>query len=264
MMRGKSMKFFGVVLLLAVVLIGGVRLPDAGAIGVGILSGDDAPPTANLDATGLFDSVTFIGDISYLSGFTPTLAQLTPYDAILLYTDAAPADPTGLGNVLADYVIKGGGLVMNTYSFSSGLAIAGDITNPGYSPLTNLGTNGRVTAKIKALVPGDPIFSGVNLATMTYFRNVNYAYPGLDTGAILLAVDGNRVDMIARNSSGNIIGMNIYPGLLVEGNNAEFYHLLGNSLVSVCGDQPVPLPGAIWLLGSGLRGLVGWRRVRTS
>lgn len=28
--------------------------------------------------------------------------------------------------------------------------------------------------------------------------------------------------------------------------------------------QPVPLPGAVWLLGSGLLGLVGWRRFRES
>jgi len=34
--------------------------------------------------------------------------------------------------------------------------------------------------------------------------------------------------------------------------------------VSIASFEVVPLPGAVWLLGSGLLGLVGWRRFKQS
>src|SRR5262249_22039984 len=50
---------------------------------------------------------------------TPTLAQLQQYDAVLNFTNYPPTNPSALGNVLADYVDGGGGLVLATFSFSS-------------------------------------------------------------------------------------------------------------------------------------------------
>ncbi len=62
---------------------------------------------------------------------TPSLAQLLPYDAVLLFTDAVFADPVALGNNLADYVDAGGGVVNMAFSTANVSPPAGR-WNPGY------------------------------------------------------------------------------------------------------------------------------------
>ena len=74
-----------------------------------------------------------------------TLGFLEGFDRVLAYDNNTPANPTGLGNVLADYVDAGGRLVLSTYGFSSPWAVSGRITTAGYAPLRNLGVNGDVS-----------------------------------------------------------------------------------------------------------------------
>ena len=99
--------------------------------------------------------------------------------------------------------------------------------------------------------PGDPIFNGVNVAGLSYFHNVNFAHPGLDAGASLIATDGIGNDMIARNAAGNIIGLNLFPGNNVLGNNGAFYDLLANSLQFGSSSVPEAANTAILLLLGG-------------
>jgi hypothetical protein len=64
-----------------------------------------------LDATGQFSRVDTINAASS----TPSLSQLQAYDGVLVYTGdngSAIFDTTALGNVLADFVDEGGGLVV--------------------------------------------------------------------------------------------------------------------------------------------------------
>ncbi len=181
-------------------------------------------PMSDLMASGLFDSV----DEFDAEGATPVLGDLTSYDAVLAYTNSTPADQSALGNVLADYVDGGGHLVICTYSFSTPWEITGRIMTAGYAPLTNLGTNGEVSGNLSAVVPADPIFSGIDLGSVSYFHNNNFAHPGLDAGATLLATDGAGINMIARNSSGNIYGVNLFPE--TGENNQEIFDLIANML----------------------------------
>jgi hypothetical protein len=164
----------------------------------------------------------------------PTLNQLSAYNTVLAYTNSAPADPVGLGNVLADYVDAGGCVIVSTYGLSNPWAITGRMQDSGYTPLTNLGSNGDISGNLVALVPNDPIFSGVNLGVLTYFHNSNFAYPGLDAGATLVADDGAGHNMIARNANGNVIGMNLFPADDSE-NNAELYALYVNAAANCAG-----------------------------
>jgi hypothetical protein len=177
---------------------------------------------------------------------------------VLSYTNYPPSDPTGLGNVLQSYVQGGGGLVLSTYAYTPGYAIEGGIMSPGYSPLTDTGNKASPSGSLVATVPSSPIFNGVDLSALTYFDNSNFAQPGLDSGATLLATDGAGLDMIAINSTGDIIGNNLYPGDCCGVNNSEFYKLIGNELLDVAGQEStaVPEPSSIAVLLAGL-GLIG-------
>jgi hypothetical protein len=214
-------------------------------------------PTADLIATGRFSSVAEFST-TYA---TPTLSDLTPYNCVLAYTDWTPSDGVALGNVLAAYVNGGGHLVLSTYSFSTPWAISGNIMTTGYSPLVNMGINGSVSGNLVANV-SDPIFTGINLSSVVYGSNGNFANPGLDSGATLLATDGSGVDMIAVNSDRSVFGFNLFPSTSYS-NNGEFYNLLANALTDTPNPNPnpVPVPGAIFLGSIGV-GLVGWLKRR--
>jgi hypothetical protein len=109
----------------------------------------------------------------------------------------------------------------------------------GYCPFVNT-INWDVSGNFVVIMPDDPIFDGVDFEALTYFHNINFAHPLLDTAATLLATDGNEINMIARNETGRIIGLNlcvntaaclINPGYDV--NNEQVYKLLSNSLLLV-------------------------------
>jgi hypothetical protein len=221
---------------------------------IGIVASDStnvADVAATLQATGDFSSVTIITGSADSS--TPTLSQLQGYNSILAWTNFPPADATALGNVLAQYVNGGGGLVLSTYAFSNPWAIGGTIATTGYSPLTNVGVNGDVSGNLVATVPGDPIFNGVDLNALGYYHNGNYAQPGLDAGATLLATDGAGVNMIARNAAGNIIANNIYPGNGTLSGDQDAANLFANELMNVAGTGalPTPEPSTICMAGTG-------------
>jgi hypothetical protein len=224
---------------------------DAGTLAI-VNADSSAPATAAqaaLLATGRFDAV----DLIDAYGSSPVLGTLSGYDAVLAYSNRQLWDPTGLGNVLAQYYNLGGKhLTLATYAFSGGpLEIGGAMGSGNYAALT-YGSTGDVSGSLVATVPSDLIFANIDLASVSYAHNVNFAHPGLAAGATLLATDGSGVDMIARSANG-VIDVNIYPG---GANSQATYVLLANTLTS-----PEPRL-TILVLGALAAGFRGWRRSR--
>ena len=56
---------------------------------------------------------------------------------------------------------------------------------------------------------------------------------------------------------GDIIGINLGVESRIDASQAQFRAHTGNNSMTLTSEYVVPLPGAIWLLGSGLIGLVG-------
>ncbi len=76
-------------------------------------------PRDKLVSTGLFDSVTIISTTRFGGGHTPTLDELLQYDSILIWSNDSHDDSVALGNVVADYVDAGGGVVHAVFGNTS-------------------------------------------------------------------------------------------------------------------------------------------------
>jgi hypothetical protein len=225
-----------------------------------ITAGLVAPDTEML-ATGLFSTV----DVFDATSGTPPLATLLAHDTILAITNSQPLDGVALGNALGGAADNGRRVVVATYSLSQPWWISGKMQTHGYSPLVNVNVNGDVSGNLVAINPSDPIFGGVNLATLTYFHNNNFAHPTLDVGATLLATDGAGIDMIARSANGRIVALNLFPEGGGSGGNVDLYRLVANSLVVGAGAVSTAIPtlsewGLMLLIAALAIG--GWATVR--
>ena len=87
-----------------------------------------------VQASGWFTSTDAI-DIETTA---PDLASLTPYDAVLVYSNGAVLDPIALGDTLAAYVEAGGGVVIAGRLLDNSVGMEGMLRTHGYMP-TDLG-----------------------------------------------------------------------------------------------------------------------------
>lgn len=118
--------------------------------------GDDV--VGKLTAQGVFASVTMFD----LSAGTPTWPELMAYESVLVSTDGS-FDAVALGDVLADYVDSGGGVVCAMYVTEPGLTIDGRWDTGDYHVIPEVGTvsgDGPITLG-PVLVPDHPIMAGV-------------------------------------------------------------------------------------------------------
>lgn len=195
----------------------------------------------NLTAWELFPIGT---QISYYStriedGSIPTLQEIEDYDVLLVNTNYAPIDPVALGDVLADYVDGGGGLVITQHSFlSTTFDIEGRIMDEGYSPFHSAGGAGLGDRTIDAStvsIPIHPIFNGTDIESLVLDNATYYSNPVLASGATALAYDTFGHAAIAINADGNIIGINTYGEYFSNSTYLGAYKVIANSCLFVAG-----------------------------
>ncbi len=209
---------------------------------------------AGLEALNRFSQVDTFGQTN---GITTSI--LATYDAVLTFSNHAYNNSEAYGNLLAEFVANGGGVVAATYSFSDGTGANSSLPDGtigggfvGLSPFT--GTNTLATPegnlRIVAGAAGDSIFSGVDVNGLSgsYSINQNYANTTLtpNSSSTLLARydpnnDGTGNDGllgIARNADGSVIGANLYPGASAS-TETNFWTLFANMLDNVASqNQP--------------------------
>ena len=168
---------------------------------------------AKLVSTGLFSQI----DLISLSNETPSTSILKQYHAVMLYSDMSNIpNPDAWGNVLADYVDYGGGVVFTAFTFGvpdGSVGVDGRINADGYLPFiwdSYSHSDYRLTLVEDAAA--DPILNGVNHVnggTSSFHCSVSLA-----SDANLIAHWSNDVPLVATKQltdKGRIVGLNFYP-----------------------------------------------------
>ncbi len=161
-------------------------------------------------ATAAFEAVDVIG----ADTGTPTLAQLQPYSAVLVFSDGTFANSTGLGNVLADYADAGGGVVISTfalYTSGTGYGLDGRLLTGGYLPFVAGSTFSGTEITLVPDQAGHPILAGVGSlsgGTSSYHNAVTVA-----SNAALVAHWSNGRPLVVTKVTGQarVVGLNFFP-----------------------------------------------------
>ena len=135
---------------------------------------------------------------------TPSLATLLNYDTVLVWSDSNFFNPIALGDVLADYVDLGGGVVMATFSwYGPSFDLEGRMMTD-YSPFVQAGGNLYTTANLGTYDSSHPIMQGVTAVSEYYRDDVTLA-----TDAVQIAAWDDGVPFVA--AKGCVVGMTLFP-----------------------------------------------------
>lgn len=217
---------------------------------------------SKIASTGLFSQVdAFLVKQGY---GVPTLAQLKQYNAVFVYSDSSFNDCTALGNVLADYIDTGGGVVLATFAFYTpgGLGIGGRISSAGYLPFTQASQYQGYPLTLVADMPSHPILTGVssfNGGSSSFHNTISLA-----SGATLIAHWTNGRPLVAtkQKTAGRVAGLNFYPPS--SSVRSDFWvsstsgaRLMANALVWAAGALD-STPPVITPTITGTQGSNGW------
>jgi len=113
----------------------------------------------------------------------PGQAQLRKYQSVMIYSDWAFNDQNALGNVLADYVDQGGGVVVQTFAFATNTnySLQGRLRTGSYLPFTSSGVGSAANSTLVKDLPLHPLLDGVasfNGGTTGFFNNPLSLAPG--------------------------------------------------------------------------------------
>jgi len=196
---------------------------------------------SKLEGTALFDTVDqFDANVA-----TPTQATLQEYGAVLVFSDGtAFANNVALGNVLADYVDSGGGVVVGIFSFDPGrnFSLSGRFLSDNYfaippGPRTSGGFVG-----LGGFDADHPLMNGINSFNggSGSYRQVSGA---VVSGATIVARwSDNRPLVVSRKINGTRrVDLGFFP--VSSDDNSAFWNastdgdlIMANALLYVMGE----------------------------
>ena len=173
---------------------------------------DFADALAKIAGTGLLDAAQIDGFLVADGEAVPTLEQLRPYDAVLVYSQAVFTNTAGFGDALADYLESGGGVVFGSAAVDSGaLGIGGRIVTGGFLPVVSGPGLSGANLTLEADQPEHALLNGVSLFDGGAESRHNAV--ALAPGAVLVAHWSDAVPLLAVKGSGNsrIAVLNFFP-----------------------------------------------------
>lgn len=174
-----------------------------------LTAGQFTDPQAKLQATGRFGTV----DLFNASTATPTLAQLQAYDAVIVWSNVNFSSSSALGDVLADYVDAGGGVVLAVFANSTTTVnryLTGRWQSGNYNVIPPaLGTTSGSSSLGSTLDPGHPLMEGVNtLSATTASRPTSLA---LNSGCKIVSTWADGKFLTATHPLQNRCDIGLYP-----------------------------------------------------
>lgn len=153
-------------------------------------------------------------DIFEGSSGTPTAEQLSNYKGVLFYSNRAFRDPNALGDLLANFVDQGGGVVQMTFSFwATSIPIGGRFRSQNYdlwTPGQQAQPGGLTLGTI--MDPGHPIMAGVR--TFRGGSSYHNTVGAMRASAELIANWSNGQPLVGVDTTtkpGRIVGLNFFP-----------------------------------------------------
>ncbi len=168
----------------------------------------------NIDVGNKIEGTGFFDTVDVFTSTTPSLSDLIPYDAVFIYSDGGFSGGGGVGDVLADYIDGGGGVVMTTFLFVNGgsLGFTGRIITDGYMPFTLDSQAQNTPLTLVPIESSHEILAGVSSfsgGTASYHNSSITVTPGATT----VANWSNGQPLVAEWApfgSGVVVGVNVY------------------------------------------------------
>jgi len=159
-----------------------------------------------LMGTGKFTAV----DIMDVQSSTPTLTQLQGYDAVLTWNDYSYNNSTSLGNVLADYIDGGGGVVTAIFTTGNNNRIGGRFDAQNYWAINPTSYGGGAVSLGTITQPNHPIMKNIlSLSGGGYHATSTLIMAGAST--IAYWSDGNPL-VVTKNVNGhNRVDLGMWP-----------------------------------------------------
>jgi len=136
---------------------------------------------------------------------TPGLPFLLSYSAVIVVANRPFADPVLLGDVLAAYAERGGGVVLTLASFIEGWEIRGRFLSDGFMPF-DLGTRALGETTLTGPAPAHPLTARVDSAWAEIIGEVKVAREGIP----IAFWDGGRP--LAALARENVAALNLFVG----------------------------------------------------
>ena len=170
-------------------------------------NGGSSPIRDLLLAYGDLDGVTLYDP----RNSTPSLAELQNYNVVVVWANYVFADPTGIGNVLADYVDSGGKVIDMNFALDPNWGYQGRYRTEGYTAMTTAGTS-FTTSCLGTFDTSHPIMDGV-----TDVCDLYRAYgTSLTAGSYEVARWQDNELFVAAKDDGSVVTIGGYVGIYFQ------------------------------------------------
>jgi hypothetical protein len=153
----------------------------------------------------LYDIVDFVDCRST----TPSLDTLENYGCVFTWSNYAYADPTAMGDNLADYVDSAGSVVICNFAWTSGWGLYGRImTDANYAPITHQGSSAYTSTNLGDYDEHHEFMDDVSSISGIY----HWTYVNKESPATWVADNSSGYILCAVNADYTVAGVNMYPG----------------------------------------------------